>query len=201
MKPLEQTGVLPVINQYLTFRLAGEQYAIRVTSIREVLELPQLTRVPRMPDFMSGVINLRGSVVPVVDLKTKFGIPVREGEASSNIIVTEVEDYGSDEDDDAEQLTIGIFADSVQEVLTLEEGDIEPTPRIGIPVNTAFLLGMGKKDDEFILILDIDKVLNTKELTELCGDSEGLFEDADSDDASAAAGETEDSDDTERTDN
>ncbi|MCG8452259.1 MAG: chemotaxis protein CheW [Spirochaetales bacterium] len=156
------------IHQYLTFTLASEQYAIRVTSIREVLELPSVTRVPRMPHYMRGVINLRGSVVPVVDLKAKFGIPFREGEQASNIIVTEVQ---CDEigEDGAEQMTIGIYADSVRQVLTFDPETIEDTPRIGIPVNTDFLAGMGKVNGEFVLILDIDRALNAQEIPDADG--------------------------------
>ncbi len=156
-------------NQYLTFRLAGEQYAIRVTSIREVLELPALTRVPRMPEYMCGVINLRGSVVPVVDLKKRFGLYGKGDCDPSNIVVTEIMDG-----DGKDLLTIGIFCDGVQEVLTFEENELEPPPRIGVPLDTDFLIGMGKKGEDFVLLLNIDRVLSAGELSTLKSSAEIL---------------------------
>lgn len=183
------------INQYLTFRLAEEQYAIKVTSIKEVLELPPLTRVPRMPEYMSGVINLRGSVVPVIDLKIKFDLGTGLQTNYSHIIVTEIEESLED-GMGKEKLTVGIFSDSVQEVLTLEAEDIEPAPRIGIPLNTEFLLGMGRKNDEFILILNIDRILCTEELTVLQnrfdGESSEIQKNSDSQEEGGRAGDDTD---------
>lgn len=146
-------------NQYLTFTLGKDRYAINIINTREVLEATELTRVPRMPEFMCGVINLRGSVVPVIDLKLKFGMS--DGiTGKNNIIVTEVDDLeGNDE-----KLTIGIYTDSVQKVLTIEDEDIEAAPKIGIPVHTEFIHGMGKVDGEFIILLNINKILNSRDL-------------------------------------
>ncbi len=148
------------VNQYLTFTLGNEKYAINIVNTREVLESTTLTRVPRMPDFMCGVINLRGSVVPVLDLKLKFGMTFDERYKAQNIIVTEVDDIeGNDE-----KLTIGIFTDSVQKVVTIEPDRIEAAPKIGIPIHTEFIYGMGKVNDEFIILLNINKILNSKDL-------------------------------------
>lgn len=148
-----------ILNQYLSFTLGKEKYGINIVNTREVLEATELTVVPRMPDFMCGVINLRGSVVPVIDLKSKFKMD-SSGDERNNIIVTEVDDLDGGED----KLTIGIFTDTVQKVLTIEQELIEPAPKIGIPINTEFIYGMGKVDEEFILLLNINKILNSKDL-------------------------------------
>ncbi|QEN03996.1 chemotaxis protein CheW [Thiospirochaeta perfilievii] len=149
-----------VLNQYLTFTLGKEKYGINIVNTREVLEATELTRVPRMPEFMCGVINLRGSVVPVLDLKSKFKMDDGIGSIRNNIIVTEVDDLDGGDG----KLTIGIYTDSVQKVLTIEPEDIEAAPKIGIPINTEFIHGMGKVDEEFIILLNINKILNTKDL-------------------------------------
>lgn len=150
------------IHQYLTFKIAAETYAINVASIKEVLGVPRLTKVPRMPDFMSGVINLRGSVVPVLDLRSKFGLGETPMTVDTSIIVTELRDVfeGSEE----EELTIGIFSDSVEKVITIEPENIEPPPKIGIAIDTAFIKGMGRVDDDFVIILNINRVLTEREL-------------------------------------
>lgn len=145
------------LNQYLTFTVANELYAINVINIREVLEFQSVTKVPRMPDFMRGIINLRGSVVPVLDLKMKFGLGETEKDIDTSVIVTEMTM-------DGEMVVIGLLTDTVSEVLDLEDDDIEPTPYIGTRVNTEFIRGMGKKGDAFIIILDINKVLTHQEI-------------------------------------
>ncbi|MDA3957645.1 chemotaxis protein CheW [Oceanispirochaeta sp.] len=145
------------LNQYLTFTVASEQYAINVTHIREVLEFQSVSKVPRMPDFMRGIINLRGSVVPVLDLKMKFGLGETEKDIDTSVIVTEMTM-------DGDTVVIGLLTDAVSEVLELEDDEIEPTPYIGTKVNTEFIRGMGKKGDAFIIILDINKVLTHQEI-------------------------------------
>ncbi len=154
------------INQYLTFRLAEEQYAISVANIKEVLEVTAITKVPRMPEFMSGVINLRGSVVPVIDLRLKFGMGKTVKTVDTGIIVTEI-DNEMVESNDSEKLVIGVFSDSVQKVLTIEPDDINPAPKIGIPIDTEFICGMVQEDEIFITILNINRILNTEELVNL----------------------------------
>ncbi len=150
-----------ILNQYLTFTLGKEKYGINIVNTREVLEATDLTRVPRMPEFMCGVINLRGSVVPVIDLKLKFDMENNGDNERNNVIVTEIDDLeGGDE-----KLTIGIYTDSVQKVLTIEPEYIESAPKIGIPINTEFIHGMGKLNDEFVILLNINKILSSQDLS------------------------------------
>ncbi len=144
-------------SQYLSFTLGGEVFALDISKVREVLDYTEPTKVPQTPDFMRGVINLRGGVVPVVDLKLKFGMPRTERGINTCIIITEVA-LGD------EHAMIGAMADSVREVFDLSPEQIEPAPRIGTHLNTAFLKGMGKHNDNFILLLDIDRVFSEVEL-------------------------------------
>jgi purine-binding chemotaxis protein CheW len=143
--------------QYLTFRLEEELFALDISKVREVLDFTSITKVPQTPDFMRGVINLRGSVVPVVDLRLKFGMPRAEQTVNTCVIIVEVMM-------DGENVVMGAMADAVQEVLNLEPDQIEPPPRIGSKLNTDFIRGMGKHADQFIIILDIDKVFTIDEL-------------------------------------
>lgn len=144
--------------QYLSFNLGDEVFALDIAKVREVLEFTTVTKVPQTPEFMRGVINLRGGVVPVVDMKLKFGMEETQKSINTCVIITEVEMEGG------ESTVLGALADSVQEVFDLHVDDIEPAPRIGTQLNTEFLHGMGKKDDEFILLLDIDKVFSVDEI-------------------------------------
>ena len=143
--------------QYLTFKLDEEIFAIDVAKVREVLDLTAITKIPRTPDFMRGVINLRGSVVPVVDLRLCFEMSKTNKTVNTCIVVVEVLL-------DGEPTVIGALADSVEEVLDLEPEQIEPAPRIGTHVRTDFIRGMGKRDTQFVMILDIDKVFSAEEL-------------------------------------
>ena len=151
------SGEITDTRTYLTFMLDQENFAVDVVGVREVLDYTTVTRVPRTPDFMKGVINLRGSVVPVVDMRLKFGLPEAEKTVDTCIIVLEVELEG-------EVTVIGAIADSVNEVFELESGEIEPPPRLGTRFETEFISGMGKHNDDFIIILDVDKVFSTHEL-------------------------------------
>ena len=144
--------------QYLTFQLGDEIFAIDVANVREILEYNSVTRVPRSPEYMRGVINLRGSVVPVFDMRLKFGMAGTEKTINTCIVVVEVSYEGED-------IIIGALVDSVQEVFELEGSQIEPAPRIGTHLRTEFIKGMGKKDERFIIILDIDKVFSAEEIT------------------------------------
>lgn len=143
--------------QYLTFKLGEEVFALDVAKVREILEYSTVTKVPRTPDFMRGVINLRGSVVPVIDLRLKFGMTATEQTINTCIIVAEV---GMDD----EIILLGALADSVQEVNEMEPAQIEAAPHIGTKLSTDFIKGMGKQDNHFVMILDIDKVFQTDEL-------------------------------------
>jgi purine-binding chemotaxis protein CheW len=143
--------------QYLTFMLDEEIFALDISKVREVLDFAAVTKVPQTPDYMLGVINLRGSVVPVVDMRLKFGMTRTEKSVNTCIIIVEIEL-------DGETTVLGALADSVQEVMDLAPGEIEPPPRIGARLKTKFIQGMGKRDTQFIIILDIDKVFSVDEL-------------------------------------
>ncbi len=151
--------------QYLTFRLQEEIYAVDVANIREILDFITITKVPKSPEFMRGVINLRGSVVPVIDMKLKFGLPKTEKTVNTCIIVMEISV-------DGETVIIGSLADAVQEVLEMEPEQIEPAPRIGTRLNTEFIKGMGKRNDQFLMILDIDRLFSFDEISALHDDAE-----------------------------
>jgi len=144
-------------NQYLTFRLGEEGFAIEISRIREVLDFTDLTKVPRTPDYMRGVINLRGNVVPVVDLRLQLGMSAVEKTVDTCIVIVEVE-IGSD------LLHVGMLADSVQEVVDIDPHQIESAPKLGTRLKTDFIKGMAKRDDKFNIILDIDKVLSGDDL-------------------------------------
>jgi purine-binding chemotaxis protein CheW len=143
--------------QYLTFKLGKEIFATDVAKVREVLDFTTITEIPRTPDFMSGVINLRGSVVPVVDMRLCLEMSKTERTTNTCIVVLEVML-------DGEPVVIGALADSVEEVIDLEPDQIRPAPRIGTQIRTDFLKGMGKRDDQFIMILDIDRVFSADEI-------------------------------------
>jgi purine-binding chemotaxis protein CheW len=148
--------------QYLTFTLADEVFAVDVARVREILEITTITKVPQTPEFMRGVINLRGSVVPVLDMRLKFGMLETERTVNTSIIVVEVEM-------DGETIVLGSLADSVQEVIEMEPSQIEAAPHIGTHLRTEFLKGMGKYDGRFVMILDIDKVFSSVELASVQG--------------------------------
>jgi purine-binding chemotaxis protein CheW len=143
--------------QYLTFKLGNEVFATDVANVREVLDFTSITEIPRTPDFMSGVINLRGSVVPVVDLRLCLEMSRTERTTNTCIVVLEVLLEN-------ESIVIGALADSVEEVIDLEPEQIGPAPRIGTQIRTDFIKGMGKRDGQFIMILDIDRVFSAEDL-------------------------------------
>jgi purine-binding chemotaxis protein CheW len=143
--------------QYLGFHVAEEEYAIGILRVREILEFDTVTRVPTTPPSIRGVINLRGRVVPVVDLAVKLGLPESPITKRSCIVVVEVELEG-------ERTVMGVLADSVSQVLDLPVSEIEPPPPFGPRVRVDCLLGMGRAGRKFVLLLDIDKLLSTDEL-------------------------------------
>ena len=146
-----------VSTQYLTFKLGDETFALDVAEVREILDFTSVTKVPRTPPFMRGVINLRGSVVPVMDLRLKFAMSATEQTVNSCIIVVEMTMEG-------DQVVIGVLADAVQEVIDMEPEQIEPAPRIGTKLNMDFILGMGKHNGAFMMILDIDKIFESSDI-------------------------------------
>ena len=160
--------------QYLTFQLEEEVFALDISRVREVLDFTKITKVPQTPDFMLGVINLRGSVMPVVDMRLKFGLSKAETTVNTCIIIVEVEL-------DGEITMLGALVDSVHEVMELDADQIEPPPRIGTRLNTKFIKGMGKQDDRFLIIIEIDKVFSVDELAiaqEMGGEQMDLAENA-----------------------
>ncbi len=142
---------------YLTFTLDLENYAVDVSQVSEVLDYTSITRVPRTPEFMKGVINLRGKVVPVVDMRLKFGLPETESTVDTCIIVLEVKLNGK-------VMVIGAIADSVNEVFELDTKDIEPPPRLGTRLENEFISGMGKHNDDFLIILDVNRVFSDEDM-------------------------------------
>jgi purine-binding chemotaxis protein CheW len=152
-------------NQYLTFTLDNEQYAIGVAKVREVLEHTKITKLPRTAVFMKGIINLRGAGVPVIDLRLKFGLPETPITKDTSIIVMEVESQDG-------AVVVGALADSVHEVVEIDEKSIEPAPRFGTRLAAEFIKGVGKKDELFIILLDIDRIFNAEEITVLTAGKE-----------------------------
>ncbi|WP_130471735.1 chemotaxis protein CheW [Candidatus Magnetaquicoccus inordinatus] len=148
--------------QFLTFTLADEVFAVEINRVKEVLEYTTVTRVPHTPAFVCGVINLRGSVVPVMDMRKKFALPSTERTVNTCIIIIEVTI--------GEKTTVlGAMADSVKEVMSLEPDQIDAAPRIGAKLRTEFIRGMGKHGEHFIIILDTDRVFAAEEM-------EGVFD-------------------------
>lgn len=140
--------------QYLTFTLAGEDYAVDILRVREIIRYdPSLTAVPAMPAWVRGVINLRGSVVPVVDLSVKFGTSSRAITNRTCVVVMEVCMNG-------DRTVIGVIADAVSDVLTLAPGDVEPPPSFGTLVRAEVLTGLGKIGERFVLLVDVDRVFS-----------------------------------------
>ena len=146
------------LHQYLTFRLGEEMFALDVSQVREILDVTTITKVPRSPAFMRGVINVRGSVVPVVDLSLKFGMKKIERTLDTRIVVMEISL-------DGEITVIGALADAVHNVMEMEASQIEAAPKIGAKWNTEFIRGIGKHDNEFIIILDVDRIFSVGELS------------------------------------
>jgi purine-binding chemotaxis protein CheW len=148
------------IAQYLTFLLSGEMYAVGILNVKEIIEYGQLTEIPMMPAFIRGVINLRGSVVPVIDLAARFGGHQTENSRRTCIVIIEL--TTADERHD-----IGIVVDAVSEVLEVSSADIEPPPSFGAKIRADFIAGMGKIAGKFVIILDIQKVLSVEEIASL----------------------------------
>ncbi|MFY9844791.1 MAG: chemotaxis protein CheW [Terriglobales bacterium] len=163
--------------QYLTFMTAREEYAIGIVKVSEIVEYEDVTTVPNTPIWIRGVTNLRGKVVPVVDLAVKFGLPASGISKFSCIIITEVMFQG-------EKLTMGVLADSVSQVIELSADEIEEAPPFGTRVKTEYLLGMGALGKKFCLILDIDKVLSADEFLAV---TESVADPANVDDAARDA--------------
>lgn len=146
-----------IAGKYLTFQLAGEEYGVEILKVKEIIGLMDITKLPRTPEFVKGVINLRGKVIPVLDLRLKFGIEKKEYDEKTSIIVVEIDDKNN-------RIQIGVLVDSVSEVLNVSPEDLEPTPKFGVALDTAYILGMAKGNDTVRTLLNIDKVLITDDI-------------------------------------
>jgi len=147
--------------QYVSFILADEEYAVPILKVQEIIRFTKLTRVPKSSEFVEGVLNLRGRVIPVIDLRKRFGLPSAEKDRNSRIVVVEVDNR-----------TVGMTVDGVSEVLQINQSDIEPPPPLGARVRTDFIEGMGKVGDRLMILLDIDRILSAEEkgaLDEIAG--------------------------------
>ncbi|MCK9361991.1 MAG: chemotaxis protein CheW [Syntrophales bacterium] len=146
--------------KYLTFTLAEEEYGIGILKVKEIIGIMAITTVPRTPEYMKGVINLRGKVIPVVDLRLKFGMEAMDYTERTCIIVVEITG-------DGKKILLGILVDSVSEVLNIKGSDIEDTPNFGSQLDTEYILGMAKTGGRVKILLDIDRVLNDSEVASL----------------------------------
>lgn len=160
MEIREQEAV--VQQQYLTFFLAEEEYAVSIQKVKEIIEYSSITKVPKVPQWIRGVINLRGNVVPVVDLAVRFGLHERPTTKTTCIVIVEVQQ-------DSENTVMGVIADAVNQVIELNAQDIEEPPAFGTRVRLEYLDGMGKLGKKFALILNIDRVLSATELLTVTG--------------------------------
>ena len=147
-------------HQYLTFNLAGEMYAVGILNVKEIIEYGHLTEIPMMPSFVRGVINLRGAVVPVIDLAARFGGSATTVQRRTCIVIVEILQEDTKQD-------IGIMVDAVSEVLEIVAADIEAAPAFGAKIRTDFIAGMGKVNQKFVIILNIQKVLSVDEMAAL----------------------------------
>ncbi len=144
------------LTSYLTFKLGDETFAANVSKVIEILEIPKITRVPRSPDFMRGVVNLRGNVLSVVDSRIKFGLPVTEDTVNTCIIVMNISLEGQD-------ITLGLIVDAVKEVRNIATDSIQPLPEIGSKFDAKFIEGMVKDDNQFIMLLNVAALFSAQE--------------------------------------
>ena len=150
------------VQQYLTFILGREVFAINILNIKEIIEYGNLTEVPKMPVFIRGVINLRGAVVPVIDMAARFDKPSSDITRKTCIVIIEIEH------DDAKQV-VGVMVDAVNEVLDIAPSEIEPPPSFGANIRADFIEGMGKIEGKFVILLNVNRVLSVNEISELAG--------------------------------
>lgn len=148
------------INSYLTFKLGDEEFAAHVGKVLNILEMTKITQVPKAPDYLKGVINLRGAVLPVIDARIKFGMPEAEYTTNTCIIVLDI-------DLDGDSVHVGAIVDSVQAVLEIDNNHIMPLPTLGSRYKSEFIIGMSKIDEKFIIILNMDAVFSIDEITTL----------------------------------
>jgi purine-binding chemotaxis protein CheW len=164
---IQRATVVNTIQQYLTFVLGREVFAINILNIKEIIEYGNLTEVPKMPGFIRGVINLRGAVVPVIDMAARFDKPSADITRKTCIVIIEVAH------EDAQQV-VGVMVDAVNEVLDIEASEIEPSPNFGANIRADFIEGMGKIEGKFVIILNVNKVLSVVEIAELAGSAKHI---------------------------
>ena len=160
-------------NKFLSFCLGHEEYGIEILRVREIIGLLDITPLPQTPDYVKGVVNLRGKIIPVIELRAKFGMSSVEYTEETCIIVVEVTDP-----DGVERFQTGVVVDTVSEVTNIDKAQIEPPPRFGCQLNTDFILGMGKVKEKVIILLDIDKVLTQEDfagLSQISADADAAF--------------------------
>jgi purine-binding chemotaxis protein CheW len=150
-------GLVELAGKYLTFKLDVEEFGLEILKVQEIIKMMEITRVPRTPPFVRGVLNLRGKVIPVVDLRLKFDMDVKGNTDKTCIIVVTVKREG-------ESLVMGIIVDEVSEVLDVAGESIEPAPEFGVTVDTSFILGMGKVGERVVTLLDVDRVLSSQDV-------------------------------------
>ena len=148
------------LQQYLTFFVGSENFAIGILDVKEIIEMGNVTRVPMTPDFIRGVINLRGNVVPVVDLSARLGRDISQLTKRTSIVLVEIESGD-------EVQMIGMMVDQVNEILEIPEENIQAAPDFGADIRTEFIQAMGRVDDEFLILLDIKRVLSVEELSQV----------------------------------
>lgn len=153
----EAGSLAGLAGKYLTFKLGAEEYGLEILKVQEIIKMMEITRVPRMPDFIRGVINLRGKVIPVVELRMKFGMEPLPTTDKTCIVVVQVA-HGKG------RITMGTIVDEVSEVLDVGAEQIEAAPEFGASVNTEFILGMGKVAKKVVMLLDVDRVLSVSEI-------------------------------------
>jgi purine-binding chemotaxis protein CheW len=144
------------MQQLVSFTLANEEFGVDIIKVQEIMRVQEITKVPQMPDYVEGVINLRGNVIPIIDLRKKFGLEVKERDNQTRIIVVNVQDR-----------IVGFIVDAVQQVLRLSEDQIEPPPEVGTSINREYLNGVGKLDDRLLILLSLDTLLTMDDHNEL----------------------------------
>lgn len=151
--------------KYLTIRLQEELYGVNVGAILQIIAIPQITPIPNTPDYVKGVINLRGKIIPVIDLRLKFNLPLAKYDERTSIVIIRIKRDSGD-------IYIGIIVDTVIEVMDIQNDQIEPPPSFGTSINTGFIHGMAKVKDKVVTLLDIEQVLSTEDLTRIVKQAE-----------------------------
>lgn len=156
----EELLMSSIEGKYLTFNLMEEFYGVNVERILQIIAIPEITKIPKTPEFVKGVINLRGKIIPVIDLRLKFKLPEQEYNDRTSIVIIKINTEKS-------EIYIGIIIDKVLEVLDIHAGEIENTPTFGVKLDTEFILGMAKVKNKVVTLLNISKILTEIELTQL----------------------------------